>query len=222
MKKKLYPLFDKFKVFVKTYIFVDPIFITTQKLKRDNILFNLRSAYPLTSDSIIFDLGGYLGEWSLEMFEKYHCTIYIFEPVKEFMDKAKAKFKNNIKIHFFDFGLSDKDSEELITNDNDASSIFTGKGNVHIQLKDVAKVMQDLKIQKVDLLKLNIEGGEFKVLPRMIACGLVPLCMDIQVQFHHFYPNAEKLRNEIRVALAKTHHLTYDYPFVFENWRKNS
>ncbi len=56
----------------------------------------------------------------------------------------------------------------------------------------------------------------------MIECGLIPMCTDIQVQFHHFYPESEKLRDEIRTALSKTHHLTYDYPFAFENWKKSA
>lgn len=222
MKKTLYPFFGKIKVFVKTYVFIDPIFVSRQKFKRDDARLNLRETYPLNSDSIVFDLGGYIGEWSYDIFQKYGCSVYIFEPVKKFMDKAKEKLKNNPKIRFFDFGLSDKDAEEVISNDDNASSVFLGGGNVAIKLKDVKKVIHDLKIQKIDLLKLNIEGGEFKVLPRMIECGLIPLCIDIQVQFHDFYPDAEKLRNEIRTALAKSHHLTYDYPFTWENWRKNA
>ncbi len=165
IKKTLYPPFGKLKAFVKTHIFADPFFIATQKFKRDDHRLDLRCTYPLGTDSVIFDLGGYVGEWSFAMYKRYGCNIYIFEPVKEFLDQAREKFGNNPKIRFFDFGLSDKDGKEMIHLHDNASSVFTGKGNSTIILKDVSSVTRDLKIGKIDLLKLNIEGGEFRVLP---------------------------------------------------------
>jgi hypothetical protein len=55
----------------------------------------------------------------------------------------------------------------------------------------------------------------------MLDTGITAKCRDIQVQFHDFVPDAEIRRDEIRRALSATHHLTYDYPFVWENWRIN-
>ena len=43
----------------------------------------------------------------------------------------------------------------------------------------------------------------------------------LQIQFHNFIPNAEKLREDIREDFSKTHHLTYDYYFIWENWERN-
>jgi len=221
MKKRLYYIFNKIKFFFKTYIFVDKRFVVTQNFKREDTRLDLRGTYNLNADSVIFDLGGYTGEWALKMWKKYGCEIYIFEPVESFLNQAKKKFENNPKIHFYDFGLSDKDGKGTINIENDASSVFTKQGGTEVKFRDVASVVRELGIQKIDLLKINIEGGEFKVLPRMIKSELIPLCVDIQVQFHHFYPEAERLREEIRASLKKTHQLTYDYPFTFENWRRN-
>ena len=43
---------------------------------------------------------------------------------------------------------------------------------------------------------------------------------DIQVQFHTFYPDASHRREKIQQELMKTHVLTYNYDFVWENWVK--
>ena len=76
------------------------------------------------------------------------------------------------------------------------------------------------KIDEIDLIKINIEGGEFELLERMFEQGLVAKCKNIQIQFHDFFPEAKSLRQDIRERLKETHHLTYDYYFVWENWER--
>jgi len=58
----------------------------------------LRLNYPLSRNSIVFDLGGYKGQWASDVYSRYLCTIYVFEPVKEFFEKIKDKFSKNSKI----------------------------------------------------------------------------------------------------------------------------
>jgi len=222
IKKILWPYYNKLKTLLKIHIFKDKLFIARQEFRRDNAVRNLRYAYPLNRDSVVFDLGGYIGEWAEQIWKLYGCNIYSFEPVKKFYDTSVAKFKNNNKVHLFNFGLSDTDSMQMISIDGVSSSVFIGKRDTEIQLKDVKKVFDSLNIKRIHLLKMNIEGGEYQVLPRMIETGMIPLCDDIQIEFHHFYPESEKLRSEIQATLKKTHHLTYDYPFFFENWKINT
>lgn len=221
-RNDLYQLKERMKGWWKKYIVVDNNFTSRQQFKVDDRKLHLRMTYPLNGNSIVFDVGGYVGEWAQEIVEKYGSNIYIFEPVEKFMQQAKARLGNNSKVRFLPFGLSDTDEQLAIGSDDDASSVFRGDADISIQLRDVKGVIEELGITHIDLLKLNIEGGEYKVLPRMIETGLISLCTDIQVQFHDFYPNAVKLRDDIRKELALTHHLTYDYPFTFENWRKNA
>lgn len=68
-------------------------------------------------------------------------------------------------------------------------------------------------------MKINIEGGEYQVIPALIDSGFIKNIRDIQVQFHDFIENAMAQRSEIRNRLKETHYLTYDYLFVWENWR---
>lgn len=221
MKKRLHSFAEKIKTFIKRYVVVDELFIAREQFKLDNAERGLRYVYPLNQDSVVVDLGGYVGEWAERISTMYDCTIYIFEPVKEFADQAIQRFKDNKKVHIYTFGVSDKDEETTISLNGVASSVFVAGKGTSIKLRDIKTVFEELHIKNVDLLKMNIEGGEYAVLPRMIENDMISKCKDLQIEFHHFYPDAEKLRENIRSSLKKTHHLTYDYPFFFESWRKD-
>ena len=55
----------------------------------------------------------------------------------------------------------------------------------------------------------------------MIENGTINKVDNLQVQFHNFVPKAIRKRNAIRAKLSLTHHETWCYEFVWENWKKN-
>jgi hypothetical protein len=67
-------------------------------------------------------------------------------------------------------------------------------------------------------MKINIEGGEFDLLPAAIDSGLIERIKFIQVQFHQFIPNAIENRLQIHKALEKSHRQMWCYDFVWESW----
>ena len=184
----------------------------------------LRFNYPLTNKSIVLDLGGYKGEWAAEIFQRYKCQLHIFEPVESFYSAIKSRFDGVENIHVYKFGLADCNRKEIIGLCADGSSIFKSMGeqSLPIELVDVVQFISDQSIEQIDLIKINIEGAEYDLLDRMISAGITDICTDIQVQFHDFSPDSTSRRNTIREQLNKTHFLTYDYPFVWENWRRKA
>jgi FkbM family methyltransferase len=181
----------------------------------------LRFNYPLTSESTVFDIGGCRGNFAREIVARYDPHVYVFEPVPQFFEQLVPEFGANPKVKVCDYGLSEVDSISQMALAGEGSTIYmTGEMQTTVRLRDILTVVQELGIKRIDLIKINIEGGEYKLLRRMLETGLVSICQDIQVQFHSFYPNSRRLRSEIRSALQETHFITYDYPFVWENWRK--
>jgi FkbM family methyltransferase len=181
----------------------------------------LRFNYPLTCESTVFDIGGYRGYFVREIVARYDPHVYVFEPVPDFFEQLVKEFGANPKVKMCDYGLSNVDSiSQMLLADEGSTIYMTGEMRTTVRLRDIQTVVQELGINRIDLIKINIEGGEYKLLRRMLETGLVSICQDIQVQFHRFYPNSQKLRSEIRSALQETHFITYDYPFVWENWRK--
>ena len=70
-------------------------------------------------------------------------------------------------------------------------------------------------------MKINIEGGEYELLEYLLDTGLATQIINYQVQFHDFVPDAEARMTAIRERLSQTHTLTYQYEFVWGNWRFN-
>lgn len=189
----------------------------------DNGDTTLRIDYPLTKDSLVLDVGGYRGDWSQKIADKYNPYIYIFEPIPQFCYLIMERFKQNPKVLVFNFGLSNTTRPANISVNNDSSSIYLLSDNqIRIILIDIDQFLRNFKSHEINLIKINIEGAEYLLLKRMLEQDIVSRCQDIQIQFHSFYPNAVRLRNEIREALQETHSLTYDYPFVWENWTRNA
>ena len=186
----------------------------------------LRFAYPLTESSVVMDLGGYEGQWASDIFSRYCCSVMVFEPVREFSDQIAKRFAANRKISSFPFGLSGATGTVEISLDKNSSSAFKDTGNKEnkesVRMVRASDFFSEHEIGAVDLMKINIEGGEYELLEHLIESGLVRKIRNIQVQFHDFVPNAQARMEKIQRELAKTHHTTYQYPFVWENWELNS
>lgn len=182
---------------------------------------NLRINYALTSNSIVFDVGGYKGWFATEIFCKYGSNIYIFEPVNEFYIYIKNKFSMNDKVRSFNFGLAGEDKIVNINMlDNSSSVYLKGDDNEMIQLKSIVSFIEFYDIKEIDLIKINIEGGEYELLESLIESNYINIFRNIQVQFHDFlFENTKERMNKIQESLSKTHELTYQYEFVWENWK---
>jgi FkbM family methyltransferase len=167
---------------------------------------------------LIWDVGGFEGYWSKDIFEKYGRYTTIFEPVPSYAAQLRAGGYPFVR----EYGLSDYDHEATITIAGDRSSTFEmgyqGTDKVKIRLQDASKV---LGTQQIKVLKLNIEGGEYAVLDRLIATDKLRQIGTLLVQFHAFnsIPDGYGERYlAIKKGMLKTHSLTWRDPFIWERW----
>ncbi|OBQ17354.1 FkbM family methyltransferase [Anabaena sp. AL93] len=220
MKDILKKINGRLNTYYKLYILREPLTVTASKWFQDKGDTTLRVNYPLTEESVVFDVGGYRGDWSDEIIKRYNPFIYIFEPVSEYYSLVVNRFRNNPKVKVYNFGLSNENKTENIAILSDASSTYKLSNTyLSIELRDIKIFLQKENIEFINLIKINIEGGEYPLLTRLIEEEIILKIQDLQVQFHDFYPNAELLRENLRQSLKKTHFITYDYPFIWENWR---
>jgi len=180
----------------------------------------LRLDYDLNEDSVVFDFGGYEGAWSQEIWDKYKSNINIFEIVPEFASNINKRFSGNKKIKVHDYGLSNKDLITRVGVDGNISTIYSPFNSllVEARLRDVVWFFKFHNIDNVDLIKINIEGGEYDLLTGLIDSGLIKKIKNIQVQFHDIHPKCECAREEIANKLKITHKLTYKYDWIWESW----
>jgi FkbM family methyltransferase len=184
-----------------------------------------RSTFPhLTKASVVFDLGGYEGQWTSDVYARYGCEVCVFEPVAEYAGLIRDRFLANSKIHVLDYGLAPADGEVAITINEFASSFVNkdkgGGRKQTIRLRSFSSFVAERGISKIDLVKINIEGAEYELLEDMIAKKLVPLVDTFLIQFHDFVPDAEARVARIEEALSKTHRNAFNYPFVWTCWKQ--
>jgi FkbM family methyltransferase len=179
-----------------------------------------RYNFNLNNNSIVFDLGGYKGQWASDIYSKYNCNILIFEPVVAYHNYIENRFLNNPKIIPYNYGLGSVECVLKIGINDDGSSVFIKNDNIqYINIISVGDFFKKQKIEKVDLMKINIEGGEYELLNKIIDLGLINYISNIHVQFHHFIPNAEFELERLYSKLSLTHRPVYKYRFVWETWQ---
>ena len=214
----------------KIYTKIKNYFFPSKQVKRVNKWIEakgeqLRFQYPsLGENAVIFDLGGYEGQWASDIFSRYRSNLFVFEPYTVYAQLISDRFSKNDKIQVFAFGLGKKDSIESLYISENSSSVFTKSNHlkkVDIQIFKAADFFYNHKIDFIDLMKVNIEGGEYDLLEGLIENGLTARIRNIQVQFHDFVPNAYERMKNIQLSLSKTHKITYQFEFVWENWELN-
>lgn len=179
-----------------------------------------RLNYPLNSNSIVLDAGGYHGEWAQKINEKYGSEVYVLEPISSYYNGLLEKFKDNESIRVFNFGLSSAPGRFSINLDNASSSLYKpGTGKEEIEISTLDLFMMKEGIEEIDLFKINIEGSEFDLLEDIINKGIQTKIKNIQVQFHVFVQNCESRRDWIREELSKTHECVYNYEYIWEGWK---
>ncbi|MBA3664199.1 MAG: FkbM family methyltransferase [Bacteroidetes bacterium] len=221
---KLYLFFSrKAKNIEKQYLPLSEI--NKEKWFADNREKELRYEYDLDERSVVIDVGGYEGDFASEMYSRYKSTVYVFEPVKRYVDYLTRRFRKNNSIVIIPKGLGAK-NEELTINVMEEASSYNRTQSIHkkgteerILIIDADSFFKENKIIFIDLIKINIEGAEYDLMDRIIELGYLTKCKNIQIQFHDFYPDFQNRYNRIKTELEKTHLLTYSYPFVWENWQ---
>lgn len=180
----------------------------------------LRLEYHLDEGAIVFDVGGFEGEWTNNIYTKYRCRIHVFEPVPQFAESIRQRFAGNARVTVHQIGLGGRTRQEKISVQGWGSSIYKADPRaMSVPIVKVGDFLAEQQIKHIALMKINIEGGEYELLDHMIADGLVSLVDNFQIQFHEIFSDSQQRMLDLQERLRRTHDMTYQYPFVWENWR---
>ena len=138
-------------------------------------------------NQIFVDIGANIGIYSLiaDKFLGEDSKIFAFEPFPDTFKKLQFNINanNTDRILAFNFGIADKDKTEqlFLISGRNAGQHSTNKQvalrshsknekPVEINVRPLAKILQEQQINKVNILKMDIEGSEDKaLLPYMNA-----------------------------------------------------
>lgn len=181
-----------------------------------------RLNHDLNEDSVFFDVGAYTGDTTARMWERHRCNIYAFEPIPKYFVQLYERFKNNPKIRTYPFGLSFESYPTMMSADDYASSVYADNRDTLVSMVSISRFMMEECIERVHLAEFNIEGAEYDLLDYMTKWpGIINKFDNLQIQFHDIPNQHSAWRMQcVWEELEKTHELTYQYIYCFENWRK--
>jgi FkbM family methyltransferase len=169
----------------------------------------------------ILILGGYIGD-SVERFSRTpHSEIIVLEPIDFYFTKLQHRFRNSKEIKILNVGVGYSTRSETLYSNGQTTSSFDQSGSPEIvSLVDISSLLD--QIGTVDILEINIEGGEYEVLQRLIEIQQLSTIRTLIIQFHAVVGNHEELRALIRTSLRQTHKEVFNYHYVWERWDRVS
>src|SRR6266702_4175836 len=127
LQKVVAKVTQTFVRFYKLHVLRDPFLWNIKKWFADRGDETLRLDYPLDQTSIVFDVGGYRGDYADAIHKKFGCQVYVFEPVQTFYNDCVKRFSNNASITCLNYGLSSTSGWFEISLNNDNSSFKKNK-----------------------------------------------------------------------------------------------
>ena len=124
-----------------------------------------------SQNPICFDVGGHKGETIQKYIKLFSQSyIYSFEPTKNLYDSLKNYYLKSKNIKIENFAISDFEGEssfyiQKYQNFNSLNLLQGGKNiEEKVKVTTLDKYCQKNNIQKIDLLKIDTQGNDTKVL----------------------------------------------------------
>lgn len=179
----------------------------------------------LDGSSIVWDVGAARGDGAADLRALSSGTIHAFEPHPGSYEHIDLRFAGDDGVRPHPYGLGDHDAAAVLELAGPGSSLHGGLrggfATAEVAIRDVADVFAELGDDRVDLVKINIEGGEYDLLDRMMETGLVGHVRYLLIQFHEWHPRAHRRRRQIRRGLSASHTEVWCYPWIWELWCAN-
>lgn len=183
----------------------------------------------LGSDSVVYSVGiGRDLSFDLSLARQYGCEIHCFDPTPLALEWVRNQTLPP-QLHIHACGLAEYDGTLAFHAPRKSRSAhFTPvqrytdapRERLEAPVKRLATIARELGHARLDVLKIDIEGGEYAALPDVLASG-IPIAQ-ILVEFHHCYDTIPLGRTVAAVQELRRHgyalvHIsprTYELSFI--------
>jgi FkbM family methyltransferase len=131
----------------------------------------------LKADSVCYLAGvGEDASFDLGLIERYGCTVHAFDPVPEAARYAATVTGREPRWHFWPIGLWREDGTLRFYEHAQPGFVSRSLTNMHdtgaymeADVRAIDSLMAELGHDRVDLLKLSVEGAEYEILADVLA-----------------------------------------------------
>lgn len=120
-------------------------------------------------------------DFELELADQFGCEVHAFDPTPRSIEFATPVARTHPGLAFHPVGLWSEDTEQVFWAPQDRKHVSYSIPNIQgtdthftAVCRRISSVMRELGHDRVDLLKLNIEGAEYGVLDSLAEDGLLP------------------------------------------------
>jgi len=150
----------------------------------------------------IVDVGGNVGASALWFAARKPRRLVCFEPARDNLALLRQNLAAVPGVEVHPYGLLDRDGELPLYHGKQQAmqhslvrSIETGSDSETVKLRRASRVLAELRIESISLLKLDTEGAEIPILSDI--AGMLPRIDMIFVEYH-----SEADRREIDAMMA--------------------
>ena len=154
--------------------------------------------------------------FDLALANDFACEVFTFDPTPRAISHVQRVAKFCKRLTFRAIGLWD--SEQVLKFYAPLDPSHVSHSALNLQRTDtwfeapcrpVADIMRELGHAKIDLLKLDVEGAEYRVLDSILENGIYPtvLCVEFDEAYN---PLDSNFKNRIRIAAAKLRDSGYE------------
>jgi FkbM family methyltransferase len=160
----------------------------------------------LGRDSVIYSVGiGTDISFDLALIERYGVTVHAFDPTPGSIawleaQTLPARFKwqqVGLAAHDGQASFFPPDNPTFISHSMLPRPVGDGRA-IRVDVRRVRTLMRDLGHDRLDVLKMDIEGAEYDVVDDILASGVA--IEQLLIEFHHRFPDVgiERTRQAVR------------------------
>ncbi len=159
----------------------------------------------LDNQSTVLSFG--IGEdisFDLSLMAEKNVRVYCFDPTRGVDQFIQPYVEKNELLSFAPVGLSDGDGEALFFPPENTSHVScsvvpnqqTRNRAYIVQMKRLSTILRDINISQIDLLKIDIEGAEYDVIPDILEENID--VKQLQMEIHpDLFPDGKKKTREL-------------------------
>jgi len=204
--KNALSLYRKGRVLYRRAVGSEPAITTTHKVRTE---YHGNESYGgwaipidiLKADSVVVDIG--LGEdisFSESLISTYGCYVHGFDPTPKSLVYVQGRHPQHFQLHPMGVAGFNRTATFFLPNDpthvsgSIAKSTHLGANQIAVQLVDLDNVLKIIGQDRIDLLKIDIEGAEYELLEsasfRNNAERIRVLCIEFHHRWDEFGPEA--------------------------------